>query len=378
MLLHLHTAQERILILGTNPFAWQIAALVEASPTARATIIGFVEESVQGDQSAQYTTSHTSRLVLGNMSDIDQIVQTARPDRIIVALAERRGHLPVRDLLQLRTYGVLIEDGIEVYERYTQKLAIESLPPSYLLFSPDFSGPKVWLAARQVVSICVALLGLLISAPIMLLVAVVIKLDSRGPVFFIQERVGLRGRIFRLIKFRTMHPEPSPAAPPSSQTSSPPSPPPTLDTAAEADAVWNRDDQNRITRAGKWLRKLYLDELPQFFNILKGDMDLIGPRPEMAANVKTMTEQIPYYFLRNMVRPGLTGWAQVNSGYAVGQEEVTEKMRYDLYYIKRMSPWFDLQILIETAKKVLGASGGSQATPPPRLPQQQPHPQQGR
>ena len=364
MLRHLHTTKERVLILGTNPFAWQIAALIETSQTARVTIIGFVQESRSDDHSAQHTAVHAPQLVLGSIQEIDQIVQTARPDRIIVAFSERRGRLPVHDLLQLRTYGILVEDGIEVYERYTQKLAIESLPPSYLLFSPDFSGPKVWLAARKVVGILVALLGLLISAPVMLLVAVIIKLDSRGPVFFIQERVGLRGRIFRLIKFRTMHPEPS--------LVSHRSPTNTLKTSTEADAVWNRDDHNRITRAGKWLRKLYLDELPQFFNILKGDMDLIGPRPEMAANVKTMTEQIPYYFLRNMVRPGLTGWAQVNNGYAVGQEEVTEKMRYDLYYIKRMSPLFDLQILIETAKKVLGASGGSQATPPPRLPQQQP------
>jgi lipopolysaccharide/colanic/teichoic acid biosynthesis glycosyltransferase len=163
----------------------------------------------------------------------------------------------------------------------------------------------------------------------MVLVALATKLDSEGPVFFIDERAGRGGRPFRLIKFRTMR----------EQTSE-----------ADGYSVWSRDDRDRVTRVGRWIRTFRLDELPQFWNILKGDMDLVGPRPEILRNVKTMTEQIPYYSLRHVVRPGLTGWAQVRYGYSVSLEQVTEKMRYDLFYIKHMSLWLDLRILADTVK----------------------------
>jgi lipopolysaccharide/colanic/teichoic acid biosynthesis glycosyltransferase len=169
------------------------------------------------------------------------------------------------------------------------------------------------------------------------LIALAIKLDSSGPVFFLDERAGLGGRPFRLIKFRTMRGQ--------------------SDMDSERRSVWHRDDEARITRVGRWIRKLRLDELPQFWNILKGDMDLVGPRPEIMRNVKTMSEQIPYYSLRHVVRPGLTGWAQVRHGYSVSLEQVTEKMRHDLFYIKHMSPWLDLRILVDTVKIVLFGRG---------------------
>lgn len=188
------------------------------------------------------------------------------------------------------------------------------------------------MALRRVVSLVFALVGLVVTAPLMALIAFAIKMDSQGSVFFIQDRAGLRGRTFRLVKFRTMHP---------------------VLPEEEVEAVWERDVSSRVTRVGKWLRKLRLDELPQFINILRGDMDLVGPRPEIVSNVKTMVEQVPYYSLRMVVRPGITGWAQVRHGYSVSQEDVTEKMRYDLYYVKHMSPWFDLRILIDTVKIVL-------------------------
>ena len=233
--------------------------------------------------------------ILGGLEDLEAIVKQVQPDRIVVALTERRGRMPVRDLLYLRTNGVPIEDGVEVYERLTEKLAIESLTPSYLIFSRDFERPKWEMGLRRAVSLGFAMLGLIVFSPLMLCIAIAVKLDSKGPIFFIQERVGLGGRIFPLVKFRTMHPL----------------------TCEAMDSVWNRDDTARITRLGHWLRLLYMDEIPQFINILKGDMDLVGPRPEMASNVETMTQQIPYYFLCSMVRPGLTGWAQVKNGYAV-------------------------------------------------------------
>jgi lipopolysaccharide/colanic/teichoic acid biosynthesis glycosyltransferase len=179
----------------------------------------------------------------------------------------------------------------------------------------------------------------------MIVIAALIKLDSPGPVFFLQERAGLRGKTFRLVKFRTMRPV----------------------SAAEetATTVWQRDDNVRITRVGKWLRRLRLDEFPQFVNVLRGDMDLIGPRPEIASNIETMITQIPYYALRMAVRPGLTGWAQVKHGYAVSQDDVTEKLRYDLYYIKHMSFWLDLLVVIDTIKILLCSPGSrEQATAP--------------
>jgi lipopolysaccharide/colanic/teichoic acid biosynthesis glycosyltransferase len=178
--------------------------------------------------------------------------------------------------------------------------------------------------------VVIATLGATLVAPLLFLAALAIKLESRGPVFFIQERVGLRGRIFRCIKFRTMQGPPPPGS-----------------------SVWCRDDEPRLTRVGRWLRNLHLDELPQFVNILKGDMDVVGPRPEMACNVQTMVEQIPYYGLRHTVRPGVTGWAQIKQGYSVSQAEVMEKMRYDLYYIKHVSLWLDLRIIFATARIVL-------------------------
>ena len=316
---------QKILILGTGPLAWRVAGLVQAASPHHSTVVGLVRDSEQNGHSGQAS-------VLGPLEELEEIVSKARPDRIIVALTERRGRMPVRELLHFRANGILIEDGIQAYERLAQKLAIENLSPSYLIFSQDFDRPKWQMILRRIVSLTVAVVGLVVFAPLMAMIALAIKLDSRGPVLFVQERVGLGGRIFRLLKFRTMRPAP---------------------TNPDNASVWNRDDLARITRVGKWLREFHLDEMPQFINILRGDMDLVGPRPEMAANVQTMSEQIPYYAMRGMVRPGLTGWAQVKNGYAVAQEEVTEKMRYDLYYMKRMSPWLDLWILGATVVKVV-------------------------
>lgn len=243
--------------------------------------------------------------------------------------------MPVNQLLEAQTHGFMVEDGLLAYEQFTGKVAIETLTPSHLVFSPGFRKTPLQLAIRRAESLVAALLGLVLTAPVMALIAVAIKLDSKGPVVFVQERAGRRGRPFRLFKFRTMR-----------------------EASVEyQDSVWDRDDSSRITRVGRWIRPLHLDELPQFWNILKGDMDLVGPRPEIMDNVRVMTEQIPYYSLRQVIRPGLTGWAQVHAGYSVSLNEVTEKMRFDLFYIKRMSFWFDLRILVDTVKIVLSRQG---------------------
>jgi exopolysaccharide biosynthesis polyprenyl glycosylphosphotransferase len=320
-------APERVLILGTGPLARKIAEEIQVSPVPYA-VVGMVDDSSGPDGTS--AGGGVSAALVRPLTEVETLVSELCPDRLVVALSERRGRLPVWGLLSSCAGGLRVEDGIEFYEGLTRKLAIESLSPSFLIFHRVLQKSALQLAVRRVLSLVAATLGLLLAAPLMAVVAVLVKLDSPGRVFFVQERVGLRGRIFRLIKFRTMQ-----------------GPPP------EGHSVWLRDDCPRLTRLGRRLRDLHLDELPQFINVLKGDMDLVGPRPEMACNVQTMTEQIPYYGLRHTVRPGVTGWAQIKQGYSVSQAEVTEKMRYDLYYIKHMSLWLDLRIVLATARIVL-------------------------
>jgi len=320
-------APQRVLILGAGPLARKIADEIEAAPDLPYRVVGFLED---GEARVTPGAAAAPGPPVRPLEDVDTLIRELCPDRLVVALSERRGRLPVWRLLSSWAGGLQVEDGIEFYEQLTRKLAIESLSPSSLIFHHVLQKSRWQLRWRRLVSVTGAALGLVLAAPLMAVVAALVKLDSRGPVFFVQERVGLRGRIFRLIKFRTMQ-----------------GPPP------EGDSVWCRDDHPRLTRLGRWLRDLHIDEFPQFINVLKGDMDLVGPRPEMACNVQTMTEHIPYYGLRNAVRPGVTGWAQIKQGYAVTLPEVMEKMRYDLYYVKHMSLWLDLRILLVTARIVL-------------------------
>ena len=322
-------AAERLLVLGTSPLARKIAEEVQSAPLSYR-VVAFVDERDVGAAGEASRGWPPFEPVVRRLEQLDRLIGQFRPDRLVVALSERRGRLPVWLLLSSCASGLPVEDGIEFYERLTHKLAIESLTPSFLIFRRVFQKSRGQIALRRALSVAVAAVGLVLAAPLMALVALVVKLDSPGPVFFVQERVGLGGRIFRLVKFRTMR-----------------------GSLPAAGSVWCRDDLPRLTRVGAWLRNLHIDELPQLVNVLRGDMDMVGPRPEMACNVQTMTEQIPYYGLRHTVRPGLTGWAQVNQGYSVSQAEVTEKMRYDLYYIKHMSVWLDLKILAATVRLVL-------------------------
>lgn len=320
---------ERVLIVGTSSLARKLVAEIEASPHFRYTIAGIAEDARTADDPAW------GYPVLGPLEHLAKIIEELTPDRIVVALSERRGRMPVRELLDAQMRGLLVEEGVEVYERLTGKVAIDALSPSSLIFSRAFRKSRVQLGLRRLVSLLAAAAGLALTAPLMALIAAAIRLDSRGPVFFVQPRAGLAGREFNLYKFRTMH-EP---------------------TGDETGAVWDRDDSARITRVGRWVRLLRWDELPQFWNILRGDMDIVGPRPEIACNVKTMSQHIPYYSLRHGVRPGITGWAQIKHGYSVTLEDVTEKMRYDLYYVKNMSLALDLRILVDTVKIMLFGRG---------------------
>ena len=322
---------DRVLVLGAGPQARRIIHEIEARPNFRYAVVGMV------DDGSGTEPGDVSYPVLGPLERLEKIIDDVKPDRLIVALTERRGRMPMAQLLECGARGIVVEDGLGAYEYFTGKLPIESLTPSFLIFSGAFRKSRLQLALRRTCSFLAAVTGLVLTAPLMAAIGLAITLDSRGPVLFVDERAGRTGRPFRLFKFRTMHPLPPGQTIPA--------------------AVWDRDDSTRITRVGCMIRRLRLDELPQFWNVLKGDMDLVGPRPEILANVQTMTEHIPYYALRHSVRPGITGWAQTRFGYSVSLEQVTEKLRYDLFYIKHMSFWLDLRILVDTVKIVLFGRG---------------------
>jgi len=255
-----------------------------------------------------------------------------RTHRIVVALSERRGRLPIDALLDAKRQGVVVEDAVHLYERLTGKLALDQLQPSHLIFAPELGRRTLHTVLLRVLSVVLATVGLVLCAPLFAMIALLIKWDSAGPVFFVHERIGKDGRKFSLIKFRTM------------------------DTAVSSRSEWVRDNGDRITPVGRWLRKYRLDELPQLFNVLMGHMNLIGPRPHPASNYHLFMRNIPFYAFRAMVHPGITGWAQVRYGYANDLQEEIEKMRYDMYYIKYHSFRLDAEIIMRTiAVVVLGS-----------------------
>jgi len=312
----------RVLIVGSGPLALRLVTEFEASRDLWHHVADIVDGSIETDQPL-------GPLAAAPLARLGLIIEAFRPDRIVVALADRRGRLPMRDLLDATVEGVVVEDGVECYERLTGKIAIEALTPSGLIASPSFRKSHVDLAVSHVLSVVIAAAALVVLSPLFALLALLVKLDSPGPVFFVHDRVGLRGRRFRLLKFRTMRPADGPTS------------------------EWACDNGHRITRVGAWLRRYRLDELPQLINVVRGELNLVGPRPHPVSNFELFAHEIPFYSLRSVVRPGLTGWAQVRQGYANSLEEETEKMRYDLYYIKHMSAWLDLRILLRTVGIVL-------------------------
>jgi len=273
-------------------------------------------------------------VVIGDFKQISSICSKNRVDRIVVALDERRGSLPVDQLLLCRLRGINVEDGVTFTENLTGKLCVESLHPSSIIFSNGISGRFYTSKLKRVSDILAGLFGLLFLGPLCVLIAIAIKLDSKGPVFYRQERVGRDGKVFRLIKFRSM----------------------VMD--AEKDGpIWAVNNDDRCTRVGKIIRKLRLDEIPQLINVLKGTMSIVGPRPERPFFVKKLEKAIPFYYHRHLVKPGVTGWAQIYYPYGATMEDAIEKLKYDLYYIKNISPVLDLRIISETVKIVLLGKG---------------------
>jgi len=254
---------------------------------------------------------------------------------IVIAFEERRGSLPTEELLRCRLEGIWVEEAESFFERLTGKIPAEAMRPSYLIFNPGFGMHPLAAAAKRLLDFTLALVGLLVTWPIMLAVALAVRLDTPGPILFRQERTGWRGRPFTLNKFRSMR----------------------ADAEKLSGPVWASEDDPRVTRVGKFLRKARLDELPQLFNVLAGTMSLVGPRPERPHFVAELAAKLPYYHQRHSVKPGLTGWAQINYPYGNTVEDALQKLQYDLFYIKYQSLLFDLSIVFHTVKTVLLRKG---------------------
>jgi len=253
-----------------------------------------------------------------------------RIDRVIVAMEDRRGSMPVRELLELRLNGVVIEDAGTLMERLSGKLPLEGLNPSTLIFTEGFNVKASQQIVRRLVSIAVSCIGLAICLPFIPFIILAVRLSSPGPIFFHQTRVGLGGRHFSVVKFRTMR----------------------QDAEAQG-AVWATKNDPRVTSLGRFMRKTRLDEIPQLWNVLRGEMGFVGPRPERPEFVQWLASEIPFYELRHMIRPGITGWAQVRYQYGASLEETKQKLEYDLYYIKHLSVGLDLLIMFETIKTIV-------------------------
>ena len=321
--------RERLLLVGTGSGAVELAReLHERQQELGVEIVGFVDPDPSRVGAAVINPG-----VVGVIDDITSLVSAMSVDRVVVSLSDARGKLPMDRLLDMRMRsGVSFDHLTDVYEQYTGKIAVENLRPSWLIFSSGFRKTQVLLAAKRTFDIACALVGFVIGLPVMAVVALAVRLSSPGAVLYQQERIGLGGRVFRIHKFRSMR----------------------ADAEAATGPVWSAGASDaRITRVGRFLRMTRLDELPQLWNVLRGDMSIVGPRPERPSFVSQLTETIPFYGQRHVVKPGLTGWAQVRYTYGATVEDAIEKLQYDLYYIKNLSLTLDLVIVIETLKIVI-------------------------
>jgi sugar transferase (PEP-CTERM system associated) len=316
--------RERVYVLGAGERARSVVELLQTRKDAGMHVVGW--DGVMIDKNERKEAFNAA---LAGFSG-----PKPKVDRVIVALEDRRGEFPVDGLLKLRFNGVMIEEANNLLERLTGKLYLDGLHPSSFIYSEGFRVKPSQQIARRVVSTLTAAIGLLLFLPFFPFVVLLVRLSSPGPIFFKQTRVGLGGRNFSVYKFRTMRTD-----------------------AEVAGAKWATKDDPRVTRIGKFMRKTRLDEVPQLWNVLRGDMGFVGPRPERPEFVPWLCEQIPYFNLRHMIRPGLTGWAQVRYGYGASVEQAREKLEFDLYYIKHMTLGLDLLIMFETVKTILRRQG---------------------
>jgi sugar transferase (PEP-CTERM system associated) len=320
--------EERVLVVGTGHVAQLVAKQIGGQQDFAYRLVGFVDD----DEGIQVVRHHE---VLGKAADLRRIIAEHQVDRIIVGLSDRRGRLPIQELLQAKLSGVRVEDATTTYERLTGKILIDDLKPSWLIFSDGFRASRLTRFVKRMLDLSLSMIGFLLAAPLMAVTALAIKLDSAGPILYSQERVGENGRVFTVFKFRSM----------------------CTDAERGGQPVWARDKDDRVTRAGRFIRATRLDELPQLWNVMRGDMSFVGPRPERPFFVEQLAREIPFYVQRHAVKPGVTGWAQVKYQYGSSIEDAMEKLRYDLYYIKHMSIFFDLTIVLDTVKVILFGKG---------------------
>jgi len=327
-MLRLPGLANRLFIIGVGPLAQTVQKSLNQN-LGRYVFAGFIQPPAD-----IVTVSQTQ--IIGHIDDISDLVRQGKASRLVVAITERRGVLPVRELLHCKLEGVDIVDAVSFYEETNGKLLIEHIQPSWFLYSDGFRVTPFLRFYKRFFDVFLSSVGIFLATPLWPLVALLVRFDSPGPIFFRQTRVGEKEKTFTVYKFRTMR----------------------QDAEKESGAVWATENDPRITRVGKFLRKTRLDEIPQLYNVLKGDMSFVGPRPERPEFVERLNEKIPYYSKRHFMKPGVTGWAQVCYPYGASDEDALEKLRYDLYYIKNYSILLDFLIILETVKVVLFGRGG--------------------
>jgi len=318
----------RVLIVGAGELAKKIAGIVPVDQNMHSYIrfVACTDRDPVVDP----------ELIVGHINDINQIVQDYRPQKMVIALAERRGNLPLKDIMHSKLRGVEVYDAAAYYELVSGCLMIEEMHPSSFIFNPRFRMTPFMRSYKRLFDVAMSMIGLLLTAPFFPFIALAIIIDSRGPIFYKQLRVGENEHEFFVYKFRTM----------------------TDGAEKDSGAVWAQKNDPRVTRVGQFMRKTRIDEIPQLFNVFKGDMSFIGPRPERMTFVERLTETIPFYSTRHFVKPGVTGWAQVRYPYGASDEDALEKLRYDLYYIKNYTIALDLKIILDTIRVVTSGFGG--------------------
>jgi sugar transferase (PEP-CTERM system associated) len=322
-LISLRPLRERVYLLGNGERALRIREAIESRSELGMDLVGFASEN-----NGQFNSESLAR-TLRDLRDARAV------DRVIVALADRRSVMPVNELLDIRLRGIRVEDGTSILEKVTGKIEIDELHPSWMIFGDGFCLTQRHWFLRRIISTFLALTLSIVTLPLIPIIALLIKMTSRGPLLYRQKRVGLRGQVFDCFKFRTMR----------------------SDAEADSGPTWASDDDPRITRIGKILRRSRLDEIPQIWNVLRGEMAFVGPRPERPEFVAKLNQEIPYYNVRHAARPGITGWAQINYGYGSSVEEAKEKLRFDLYYIRNVSTMLDLLIVFYTLRAVIIGRG---------------------
>ena len=327
-MINMNKFKEKIIVIGTRDIAKRLLFTLKNYNNTEYEILGFVAEDAK-----YFHEDEECCPVIGTIKDLKAITKTSRPDVVVVALSEMRGAFPSNEILNCKLQGIRVEDWPTFYEKLTGKIVIQNLRPSWIIFADGFTRNNLTGTVKRLIDVLLSVLGLCFSFPLMIIIGIMIKIDSPGPIFFRQERVGENGKIFTLIKFRTM----------------------VADAEKNTGPVWSQSSDPRVTKLGKLFRRTGMDEIPQLFNVLQGDMSFVGPRPERPHFVAELQEKIPYYSQRLAVRPGVTGWAQVRYGYGATVIDAIEKLEYDLYYIKNMSIFLDFLIILSTIHKVVFA-----------------------